>query len=426
MNKVQERCKKEKNAKFFYASQVMATETKIIKLVAFLLSTIPVILSIIPTFSGQKTVVFATTMVSFGLTVIIELISTFLNNHKEKSILLNQLYETSITDVTFSKIEYDREMTNDLNELAIRKAAPKLAKLKDYNVVKVSDKISDRYSYLYICRLNSAKMYYLMSRLYGFYIFALAVVVALFTSFAFIKNNSFEFLQLIIQFYPLVLPIIRNINASSKTKKYCAKVSADIDNYLDGKDNSSERRARFLYYVQNIEFEARMASPAQYVIFYKIFKRGLKTLENGVTRRFIDAMYNLDKRTIKNNKEGTKKDLKEKEPIVKEIKPKEKEIKENKLKKEEKVKDNKIKEQNIKNKKQEKQTKPVDIKQSKPEKTEKKISVKTPFKKKEEKRIEKPLTIKKNTIKKVEENKKVSKTDSKPKTKSSTKEKKKK
>ena len=78
--------------------------------------------------------------------------------------------------------------------------------------------------------------------------------------------------------------------------KYCAKLSADIDNFLADGDDSNMRLARYIYYVQNIEFEMLMASPARYGVFYKLFGKGLKNLEKGVTKRFISAergMYKL-------------------------------------------------------------------------------------------------------------------------------------
>ena len=77
--------------------------------------------------------------------------------------------------------------------------------------------------------------------------------------------------------------------------RYCTKVSADIDNFFADGDDSTMRLARFVYYVQNIEFEMLMASPARYAIFYKLFHRGLKTLQNGVTKRFVAAEKGLYK-----------------------------------------------------------------------------------------------------------------------------------
>ena len=100
--------------------------------------------------------------------------------------------------------------------------------------------------------------------------------------------------MLIIQFYPLILPIIRNIASSQKTMRYCTKISADIDNYFANKNTSNEELARFIYYTQNLEFECLMASPAKYNIFYKAFNRGLKILEKGVTKRFIEQATKLD------------------------------------------------------------------------------------------------------------------------------------
>lgn len=295
MNKVASRCQKESCAKFFYSSQVMLRESKMVKLMAYTISIIPIVLSLLPIPGDKQSLVFATTMVSFGLTIFLEFISTFLSNHKEKSILLGQLYESEISGSTFSKIEYDREMTNDLNELAIRKSAAKMADLKEYHAENVPDEVEDKYSYLYICRLKSASTNYLMSRMYAIYMSILVVLITLFISIAFVKNNTFQFLQLIIQFYPLILPIIRNITSSRKTMRYCAKLSADIDNFFADGDDSTMRLARFIYYVQNIEFEMLMASPARYSLFYKIFNKGLTTLERGVTKRFISAEKGLYK-----------------------------------------------------------------------------------------------------------------------------------
>ena len=297
MNKVSKRCKEEKYAKFYYASQKMSFEAKLIKLLAFVVSLVPIILSLIT--KVNSTVVFVATMFSFSLTLILEFTASFITNHKEKSILLGQCYQAGITGTTFAKVEYDREMTNELSELAIRKSATSMAGLKKYNEVAVPEDVEDKFGYLYLARLNAAKTNYLMSRMYGFYIFALIVIIVAFVSFAFIKNDSREFLQLIIQFYPLVMPVIRNISASQKTKRKCAKISADIDNYFAAGDSSNEARAKMTWYAQNLEFEALMASPAQYKIFIKLYSRGLRILEKGVASRFIEAENSLIKKNKK-------------------------------------------------------------------------------------------------------------------------------
>lgn len=297
MNKVYINCQKENNAKFYYASRKMAFESKAIKMTTFLVSLVPIILSLIP-MGEKKTLVFAATMVSFALTIILELLSTFLTTHKEQSVLLEQLYRAGITDTTFSKTEYDREMTNSLNELAIRKAETKISSLKEFNTVYVPKEIDDKYSYFYISRVNAASNNFLMSRMYAVYLFALALISALFISFAFVKHNTFEFLQLIIQFYPLVLPVIKNINACHKAMKYYTKISADIDNYFADGNRSPEKRARFVYYLQNLDFEAMMESPAKYTLFSKLFSGGLRKLSRGVTNRFIEEFEKLEGKKI--------------------------------------------------------------------------------------------------------------------------------
>ena len=103
---------------------------------------------------------------------------------------------------------------------------------------------------------------------------------------------------MIIQFYPVTIPIIRNISACVKTRKKCAKISADIDNFFADGDDSIERLARFFYYIQNIEFETKMGAPARYAIFPKIFAHGLRVLEKGVARRYIAAIAELKKKAL--------------------------------------------------------------------------------------------------------------------------------
>ncbi len=204
--------------------------------------------------------------------------------------MLRQLYSAGITGCTFSKIEYDRERTNFLNELAIRKAESKISTLKEFHIENVPKEIDEKYTYLYICRTNAASNNYLMSRMYAVYIVSLVLIIALFVGFSFVKNNTFEFLQLIIQFYPLILPVIRNINSCQKAMKYYTKISADIDNFFANKNKSNETRARFISYIQGLEFEAMRANPEKYVIFSKLFNGGLKKLNRGVTNRFLDSV----------------------------------------------------------------------------------------------------------------------------------------
>ncbi|MBQ9448631.1 MAG: hypothetical protein IJU60_02005 [Acholeplasmatales bacterium] len=307
MNRVYERSQKESSAKFYYSSQKLFREVKAIKLTLYILSMVPIILSFTPVNEikiGDTNidVTFVATMVAFLLNIIAELASSLMTGHKEKAILLNQLYEAEITGSSFSKIEYDRELTNELNELAIRKALAKMARTKkNYHDPKVPENISDEYCYLYLCRSSSAGIKYIMSRMFYFYVILLITLVTLFTSIAIMKsdkNGTEHFLRLIIQFYPLILPIIRNINGSAKTMKYCSKIAADIDNFFADGDDSIERLARFQYYVQNIEFEMLTMAPARYAIFPLVFKRGVRVLNAGVTKRFTAAIEELKKKAL--------------------------------------------------------------------------------------------------------------------------------
>ncbi len=300
MNKVKERSLKNSTAKFHYAAQKMFFEAKLYKITLYIVSMIPIILSFVPAINSVPNLTFGLTMGTFLLNIIAELAGSLINSHKEKGVLLSQLFEVEVTGSSFSKIEYDRELTNELNELAIRKAMGKMQKKKTWYCPKVPDDIADEYSYLYLSRTNSASIKYILSRMFYFYIIVLCLIVALFSGLAIIKNETKEFLQLIIQFYPLVIPVIRNINACNKAMKYCSKIDADIDNFFADGDDSLSRLARFQYYVQNIEFEMLMACPARYKIFPFLFKRGIKTLTMGVTQRFIEAIEELKKKALMN------------------------------------------------------------------------------------------------------------------------------
>lgn len=297
MNKVSVRCQRQASAKFYYASKRMFAELKILKVLLYILAIVPVVLQFIPAVNSNEVMSFAYTVISFALTILNEVLSAFFNNHKESAILEHQLYESEITGSTFSKIEYDRESTNSLNELAIRKGLPKMHSLeesgKKYHISEVPDDISDDYSYLYLCRLSAAKTNYLLSRIFVFYAILLGIVICIFTACIFWKQNTADYLKLIIGFYPLVNPFIKNCASCKKTQKNCVKICADIDNFFADGDASIERLARFYYYTQNIEFEMMVNKPAIYNIFPAMFKRGLAILEDGVTIRFMEAIDEL-------------------------------------------------------------------------------------------------------------------------------------
>lgn len=304
MNKVSERCREESSAKFHYGSKKMFFEVKTIKVVLYFLAIIPIALTFVPISDDTEfanTFAFICSIVSFSLTLINELTSAFLDEHKEKAILLHQVYESEITGSTFSKMEYDREFTNELQELAIRKGAAGITRAQQKNrihIVTVPEKINDDYSYIYLSRKSAANNRFLLSRIFYFYFFILMLIVGLFVGAMFLKTNVFEYLTLLIGFYPLINPIIKDCTACKKTMKTCAKICADIDNFFADGDASIERLARFYYYVQNIEFEMMKDRPAVFSIFPKMFKRGTRILDNGVTKRFIEAIEELQLKSL--------------------------------------------------------------------------------------------------------------------------------
>lgn len=297
MNKVSIRCQKQSNAKFYYASQKMFGEVKMLKIGLYLLAVVPVVLQFIPAMNTNDNLSFLYTVLSFAITILNEVLSSFFSNHKENAILEHQMYESEITGSTLSKTEYDREMTNNLHELAIRKGLPKMRDIeednKEYHSVVVPDEISDDYSYLYLCRTSAAKTNFILGRMFVFYVLLLTFVIVMFIACMFWKQNTADYLKLIIGFYPLVIPFIRNCMSCKKTQKNCVKICADIDNYFSDGDASVERLARFYYYTQNIEFEMMTNRPAIYNIFNKMFKHGLEVLEAGVTLRFEDSINEL-------------------------------------------------------------------------------------------------------------------------------------
>lgn len=290
-NKVKERCKKEEFAKFYYTSQRMFLDLKASRVVLYVLAIIPVILTFIPSVSTEY--IFACSLVSFSLSILNEVLTSFLNEYKEKAIMEYQLYETGITGSEFSKIEYDRETTNELNELAIRKGLSQMRKQDSFNVVDVPEEISDDYSYLYLCRKDAATNKYLLSRIFYIYFLFLILIAVFFVFAVFIKQETIEYLTLIITFYPLISPIIKACGKCKECMKDCTKICADIDNYFADGDISVERLARMYYYVQNLEFEMMTNRPTIYNIFKKLFRKGTDDLQEGVTKRFMAAIVEL-------------------------------------------------------------------------------------------------------------------------------------
>ena len=290
-NRAKERAQKEEFAKFYYASQKMFSDLKASRIVLYVIALIPVILSFIPAVSNVY--VFVCAIVSFGLSLLNESLTSFLNEYKKKAVMEYQLYETGITGTEFSKIEYDRETTNEVNELAIRKGLPKMRKLESYYDVNVPDDISDEYAYLYLCRRSAATTKYLLSRIFYIYLFFLILIAVGFVVAVFFKSDTREYLMLLITFYPVVSPIIKASGKCKECMRDCTKLCADIDNYFADGDISLERLARMHYYVQYIEFEMMTNRPTIYNGYRALFKKGIADLEEGVTIRFKRAIVEL-------------------------------------------------------------------------------------------------------------------------------------
>lgn len=300
MNKVKERCLQDKYAKFYYASNRMFFEIKIIRIILYVLAIVPVIITILPQIKSNPASNVTCTIISFAITLINESTSSFMNRHKDSAIYLLQLYETGVCGTPFSKIEYDRELTNELNELAIRRGLPKMQSEEKYEAFNVPKDVPDEYSYMYICRIHAATNKYLLSRIIYIYFFILMAIVAIFVGAIFLKQETSQYLILIIGFYPLISPIIKDLNSGKECMHDCTKVSADIDNFFDDGDASLERLARMQYYVQQIEFEMYSSRPTIYKLFKKIFNRGVEVLQGGVTERFEASIVELKQKSLIN------------------------------------------------------------------------------------------------------------------------------
>ena len=296
MNKVKERCAKDGCAKFLFASNRMFSELKYTKLFLYFLNVVPVVICFLP--SSDELTKLICSCVSFGLTIINEVASALLSNYKEKAILSHQLYEAEITGSSFSKIEYDRESTNDLNELAIRKGLPRMRKVEKYPVSYVPSEITDDYSYLYLCRTSAAKIRYLVSRLFAGYTICLIAIAVTLIGVNFVQATTGQTLYIFICFWPLIIPLIRNCLSSRKCARQCVKICADIDNFFADGDDSVERLARFYYYVQNIEFEMLLTKPIIFKVVEAVCKHGVAVLTDGVTQRFKEAIVELKSRNL--------------------------------------------------------------------------------------------------------------------------------
>ncbi|MDE7106276.1 MAG: hypothetical protein K2O22_03835, partial [Anaeroplasmataceae bacterium] len=132
------------------------------------------------------------------------------------------------------------------------------------------------------------------------YFFILMAIIALFVGAIFLKKETSQYLILIIGFYPLISPIIKDLNSAKECIRDCTKVCADIDNYFADGDASVERLARMHYYVQQIEFEMFSSRPTIFRLFKSMFHGGVEILQDGVTERFRSAIVELKQKSLVN------------------------------------------------------------------------------------------------------------------------------
>ncbi len=321
MNRVLENEIKERNIQIYRSSKKMFAEAKYSKLILYFVNFIPLILIFTQSFfvtdeATANLVKFTSSAVSIILNILTELISNIVANHKEKAVLLAQLFETEITGITLSKIEYDRELTNELFELAIRKGT--LKKEKKYTgAYDVPQEISDKYAFMFINRYIAAENRFLLDKLqivYGIFITLVSIGFIFWLS----NMNMTEALYYIVCFWSVFIPIIRNFAKCSKNKRQCVKISADIDNFLADGDDSKEKLHRFNSYVQSISFEMRnnlviIPKSLRFLLSYQI-----RVLDVGVTNRFIEAIYQFE--NLVSEKKGLKTNKKKFEWISRETK----------------------------------------------------------------------------------------------------------
>lgn len=310
MNNVLEKENKERNIQIYRGSKKMFKETKIARAILYLINFVPLALVFSQDLfqSDEATanlIKFSSSAVSLILNILTELLSNIIANHKEEAVLLAQLFETEITGNTLSKMEYDRETTNELYELAIRKGTLKKEK-KFKGAYDVPQEIDEKYTFLFINRYIAAETRYLLGKLqiiFGVIITAASVAFIFWLS----GMDMAQAVYYIVCFWSVFIPIVRNFTKCTKNKKQCVKMSADIDNFFADGDDSKERLERFNFYVQSLSFEMRnnlviIPSSLRWFLSYQI-----KVLDVGVTNRFIEAIYQfedlvLTKKGIKSSK----------------------------------------------------------------------------------------------------------------------------
>ncbi len=277
------------NKKILQAKRRMFYELKYGKLFLYFFNITPLIVSF---FLKEDKYKLMCSAVAFALTLLNEFLKSMFLSYKEKAILLTALYESNITNTALSKIEYDREITNDLYELSIRKSDNQYNKIKK-NPIDIPDDIPEKYAYLYISRVEAAQGRYLASKvklLYGLFLVGIAMIL----SVIMFNSKLSNFIYQIVCIWNLIIPLITIFVTSSKNMKHCVKISSDIDNYFADGDRSRERLSRFNGYIQSLMFEYRYALVIIPSTIRFVFRKKLRALKDGVTIRFYDSLKEIE------------------------------------------------------------------------------------------------------------------------------------
>ncbi len=295
-NEVQTREYYEQNVRTYVASNKIFNQLKAVKIFLYLLNFIPLIMIFIP--STSNAIKITSSFISLGLNVLSEFLSNILSDSKERAIRLKQLFETQITLTPFSYIEYDREMTNELHEISIRQGGTELynpkRKTEYVGAYAVPSNIPEKYCYLFINRYDSSETKYLlgiMRILYGVLmsVIVTAAVIWLVVGTQFAINSIYY----VVACWSLLIPVIRNFVTSGKNIRQCVKITADIDNFFADGDDSVGKLARFNYYIQSLTFEMRQSLILIPKFMRKIFKNRIAILDEGVQKRFLQALDNF-------------------------------------------------------------------------------------------------------------------------------------
>ncbi len=291
------------NARIIAAANTMFLQTRVLSITLYIVAWIPLIASFTFQFIsnlGQYT--YVCSLISLFISVLTQVLSTSMNSHKERAVLVTQLYEANITSTTLARIEYDRESTNEANEYALRKGNRfNMSKFKSYYQVPLS--LSNKYCYLYTQRIKVTEDRYLIGKnriFMGTMMFLVGIglsvlIVLLNTIF---KSEDYDsvanILPLLVSLYPVLVPLITSFTESSASNKRAIKIAADIDNFFADHDKTSARLERFNYYIQALMYEYRVKLKPIPIIVKKLSSKKLRTVRIGCSERFVQATLDLE------------------------------------------------------------------------------------------------------------------------------------